>query len=623
MTKKHRNRKSKHLLENKKGVDENVEHILRMIGEESELAESEPDDSGNTLKKSKLSSLVKGFHEDYQYLHKHCKDLISKLENVGHSSTGSDSSDSDSEGDRSDTEVPNQKLDALNEENGWMQKLAGEHQGEEQSMEAEIQKLKQNAEEKTKEISDLKKLLEKAIMDKEATNSDVANLSSENEHLKLLVEGAEKEAAESLKTSTDMENEMRTLSGEKQIMEKERDDLNILIIDLENKREDMSNQLQDTVEKCNSLSSQLEKAHLAEKEVQTLLSDIQKSKNENLMLSVECDNLKENEKNVDIKFSELRETLAETRAKNDSLIAENSLLESKLQLLGVEIDGMTVEKEELMNNLNKERGAAEEEKLRLVSEHSKCLNELEKAQCSMKELAKEMESTKLALSDNIAELLKEKNSATSELKQLEASLKNLEHEFEQQLKQISVMQKDNEDLALVNSNLHNELAAVLGEKNEAVASSIDLESKFQQQNQQISSLQEAVEGLRAAKVDMYNEVIVHEEEKHAAVAQLEQSEAHVKNLQSEIELKQNQISLFQQANEELQEKNSSLDRQLEEAKTDLQAEFILLQGEKQQAVDDLQQSNTSVKTLEHELEQQRGQFEKFKNGKICRRVTVT
>lgn len=607
MTKKHRNRKSKHLLENKKGVDENVEHILRMIGEESELAESEPDDSGNTLKKSKLSSLVKGFHEDYQYLHKHCKDLISKLENVGHSSTGSDSSDSDSEGDRSDTEVPNQKLDALNEENGWMQKLAGEHQGEEQSMEAEIQKLKQNAEEKTKEISDLKKLLEKAIMDKEATNSDVANLSSENEHLKLLVEGAEKEAAESLKTSTDMENEMRTLSGEKQIMEKERDDLNILIIDLENKREDMSNQLQDTVEKCNSLSSQLEKAHLAEKEVQTLLSDIQKSKNENLMLSVECDNLKENEKNVDIKFSELRETLAETRAKNDSLIAENSLLESKLQLLGVEIDGMTVEKEELMNNLNKERGAAEEEKLRLVSEHSKCLNELEKAQCSMKELAKEMESTKLALSDNIAELLKEKNSATSELKQLEASLKNLEHEFEQQLKQISVMQKDNEDLALVNSNLHNELAAVLGEKNEAVASSIDLESKFQQQNQQISSLQEAVEGLRAAKVDMYNEVIVHEEEKHAAVAQLEQSEAHVKNLQSEIELKQNQISLFQQANEELQEKNSSLDRQLEEAKTDLQVEFILLQGEKQQAVDDFQQSNTSVKTLERELEQQRGQ----------------
>ncbi|XP_037406095.1 COP1-interactive protein 1-like [Triticum dicoccoides] len=607
MTKKHKNRKSKNILENKKGVDENVEHILRMIGEESELAESEPDDSGNTLKKSKLSSLVKGFHEDYQYLHKHCKDLISKLENVGHSSTGSDSSDSDSEGDRSDTDVPNQKLDALNEENDWMQKLAGEHQGEEQSTEAEIQKLKQNAEEKTKEISDLMKLLEKAIMDKEATSSDVANLSSENEHLKLLVEGAEKEAAESLKTSTDMENEMRMLSGEKQIVEKERDDLKILIIDLENKREDMSNQLQDTVEKCNSLSSQLEKAHLAEKEVQTLLSELQKSKNENLMLSVECDNLKANEKNVDIKFSELKETLAETRAKNDSLIAENSLLESKLQHLGVEIDGMTVEKEELMNNLNKERGAAEEEKLRVVSEHSKCLNELEQAQCSIKELEKEMESTKLALSDNIAELLKEKNSVASELKQLEASLKNLEHEFEQQLKQISVMQKDNEDLALVNSNLHNELAAVLGEKNEAVASSIDLENKFQQQNQQISSLQETIEGLRAAKAEMSNEVIVHEEAKNAAVAQLDQSEAYVKNLQSEIELKQNEISLFQQANEELQEKNSSLGRQLEEVKTDLQAEIILLQGEKQQIIDDLQQSNTSVKTLERELEQQREQ----------------
>ena len=71
-----------------------------MIGEENEQTENEQDDSGNPVKKSKLSSLVKGFHEDYQYLHKHYKHLISKLENVGHSSSGSDSSDSDMEGDR-------------------------------------------------------------------------------------------------------------------------------------------------------------------------------------------------------------------------------------------------------------------------------------------------------------------------------------------------------------------------------------------------------------------------------------------------------------------------------------------------------------------------------------------
>lgn len=580
-----------------------------MIGEESELAEGEPDDSGNAFKKSKLSSLVKGFHEDYQYLHKHCKQLISKLESVGHSSSGSDSSGSDSEGDRSDNDVPKPNADAFNEEDGWKKKLVGEHEGESQSMEEEIQRLKENAEEKTKEISDLKKLLDKAITDKEATRvelcSDVANLSSDNKQLKLLVGGAEKDAAEALKEKIVMENEIKMISEEKKIIEKERDGLKISIADLEKKWEDVSNQLQDKVEKCNYFSSHLEKAQLAEKEVQTLLSQIQESKNENLMLSVECDNLKAKEKNLDIECSELRATLAETKAENNSLIGENNSLESRLQLLKMEIDGMTVEKDDLMNNLDKERGAAEEEKLRLVSEHSKCLNELEKACSSIKELEKEIESTKHALNDNIAELQKENNSVALELKQAEASLKKLENEFEQQLERISVMQKDNEDLAVVNSNLHNELAAVQGQKNEAVASTIDLESKLQQQNQQISNLQEAIEDLRAAKTDLYNEVTVNQEEKNAALAQLNQSEADLKNLQTEIEQKQNQNSLLQQANKELQEKNSSLDRNLEDAKNNLQVEIILLQGEKEQALDNLQKSNASVKTLERELEQQR------------------
>ncbi|CAM0881943.1 unnamed protein product [Alopecurus aequalis] len=580
-----------------------------MIGEANEPTESEPDNSRNAFKKSKLSSLVKGFHEDYQYLHKHCKQLISKLENVIHSSSGSDSSGSDSEGDGSDNDAPKPRADMFNEEDGWKQKLVGEHGGESQSMEEEIQKLKQNADERTKEIADLKKLLDKAITDKEATRVElcleVANLSSDNKQLKLLVEGEEKEAAESLKRSTVMENEIKMLSNEKQIIEKETDGLKISIADLEKKREDMSNQLQDMVEKCNYLSSHLEKAQSAEKEVQTLLSEIQESKNENLMLSVECDNLKAKEKNLDIECSELRATLAETKSENDSLIGQNNSLQSKLQLLRVDIDGMTVEKEELMNNLNKERGAAEDEKIRLVSEHSKCLNELEKAHSSAKELEKEMESTKHALNVDIVELQKEKHSAALELNQLEASLKKLENEFKQKLERISVIEKTSEDLELMNSNLHNELAAVQGQKNEIVASSINLESKLQQQNQQISNLNEAIEDLRAAKNDMYNEAIVHQEEKNAALAQLDQSEAYLKNLQSEMEQKQNQISLFQEANEELEEKNSSLDRQLEDAKTNLQAEIILLQGEKEQALDSLQKSNYLVKTLECELEQQR------------------
>ncbi|BAS73505.1 Os01g0656600, partial [Oryza sativa Japonica Group] len=109
----------------------------------------------------------------------------------------------------------------------------------------------------------------------------------------------------------------------------------------------------------------------------------------------------------------------------------------------------------------------------------------------------------------------------------------------------------------------------------------------------------------AAKTDMYNELTVCQEEKNAALLQVQQLEANLKNLESELEQKQSQVSALEQANEELREKISSLERQLEEARSKLQDEIIKLQGEKERALDNLQQSNTSIKTFEEELEKQR------------------
>ncbi|CAO2170853.1 unnamed protein product [Urochloa humidicola] len=595
MTKKHKIRKSKHLLESKKDVDENVENILRMIGEENEQTENEQDDSGNPVKKSKLSSLVRGFHEEYEYLHKHYKQLISKLENVGHGSSGSDSSDSDIEGDRSDNDVATPKV-ALNEENGLNHKPAEYH-----ILEAEIEKLKQTTEEQDKEISNLKQLLDKAIKDKEATsvelNSEVANLSSENENLKVLLETAKGEEGELLNTVKFKENEVTTLSSEKQIIEEEKHNLKILIVDMEKEKEDLMNQLKDTVDKCNLLSSELEKAQQAEKEVQTLLEENQKLKNDNMMLLVEHDNLKALHQNLVIECSQLKEAIAETRAENESRIRENHSAERTLQQLGVERDGLKVEVVELTNNLDKERSIAAEEKERLVSENSMYLNELEKAQSSVKDLEKELESTKNVLNSNIAELEKEKNSATSEIRQLEASLMNLKTELAQQLEMISDMQNTNAGLELANSNLHNEIVEVQGQKHEAVASVIDLKSKLEQQAQAISNLQEA-------NKDLKTEVTTLQEEKNAALSQLQQSEANINNLQSDLEQLQNQNLVFQQENEELQNKNSSLHKQLEEIRTILQGEITVLQGEKKEAINSLQQSNDSVKALGVQLEQQ-------------------
>ncbi|CAO2178934.1 unnamed protein product [Urochloa humidicola] len=601
MTKKHKIRKSKHLLESKKDVDENVENILRMIGEENEQIENEQDDSGNPVKKSKLSSLVKGFHEEYEYLHKHYKQLISKLENVGHSSSGSDSSDSDIEGDRSNNDVATPKV-APNEENGLDHKPAEYH-----SLEAEIAKLKQTTEEQAKEISNLKHLLDITIKDKEATSvelsSEVANLSSENENLKVLLETAKREEGELLNTVKSKESEVTTLSSEKQIIEEERDNLKILIVDMEKEKEDMRNQLKDTVDKCNLLSSELEKAQQVEKEVQTLLEENQKLKNDNMILLVEHDNLKALHQNLYIECSKLKEAIAETCAENESLIRENHSAERRLQQLGVERDGLKVEVVELTNNLDKERSTAAEEKQRLVSENSMYLNELEKAQSSVKDLEKDLESTKNVLNSNITELEKEKNFATSEIEQLEASLMNLKTELAQQLERISDMQKINTGLELANSNLHNEIVEVQGQKNEAAASVIDLESKLEQQAQENSNLQEANKDLKTVKADLYNEVTSLQEEKNAALSQLQQSEANINNLQSDLEQLQNQNLLFQQENEELQNKNSSLYKQMEEIRTILQGEITVLQGEKEEAINSLQQSNDSVKALGVQLEQ--------------------
>jgi chromosome segregation ATPase len=181
--------------------------------------------------------------------------------------------------------------------------------------------------------------------------------------------------------------------------------------------------------------------------------------------------------------SKLKASTLETKAENESLLREKHIAESRLEELAKELDGLKVEKE-LVNSLNEELGTAAEEKERLASKHLKCLDELKVARSSVMELEKGLESTKSILNDNSLELQKEKDSAASQIKQLEASLKNLESELEPLLKKILDMQKINEDLELANSNLHNEIIVVQGEKNEAVAFIVNLESDLEQQSEE-------------------------------------------------------------------------------------------------------------------------------------------
>lgn len=116
--------------------------------------------------------------------------------------------------------------------------------------------------------------------------------------------------------------------------------------------------------------------------------------------------------------------------------------------------------------------------------------------------------------------------------------------------------------------MHNEIVKV--QKNEAVASIVNLKRMLEQQVQEISNLQEDNKDLKAAKTDLHNEVMLLQKQKIVALTQLQESEAQIKNLQSDLEQQQNQISVIQQANEETKDKNSNLQKQLEETKTNLQ-----------------------------------------------------
>jgi predicted nucleic acid-binding Zn-ribbon protein len=185
-------------------------------------------------------------------------------------------------------------------------------------------------------------------------------LSSEKDNLKLLVEKAERKVAESLKGLASMENDIKLLSSEKQTVENERDNLKMTVADMEEERAVLCNQLKDTVDKCTFLSSELEKARLAEKEMQTLLAENQKLKNDKLILSSESDNLKARLQTLGVNCSKLKPSILETKAENESLLREKHIVESRLEELVKELDGLKVEKENLVNSLNEEFGTAVE-----------------------------------------------------------------------------------------------------------------------------------------------------------------------------------------------------------------------------------------------------------------------
>ncbi|CAO1948121.1 unnamed protein product [Urochloa humidicola] len=666
MTNKHKIMKSKHLLECKKGVDENVENILRLIGEENEQTENEHDGSGNSVKKSKLSSLVKGFHEDYEYLHKHYKQLISKLENVGHSSSGSDSYDSDIEGDRLDHDITPPKV-ALNEENGLNHKPTEDH-----NLQSKIEKLKQTTEEQAKKISNLKQLLDKAIKDKEDTrvelSSEVANLSSENENLKVLLET----------TKAELQKEVEASQKEKGTMLTQLKQSKTLVCILENEVTQLKDELSVQLEKNSTLDKQLVEVkssmHVeitelrAEKDAYLLELETSQASVRNLDIALQAHNesistLQQTNDELDNKFCTLTRQLEQAKAKlqndikatqeeKDAVLTQLKQSEETIQNLenevtrlrdelsvqqennftldkqlrevrntmGVDIEELRIEKEASLLELHASRASISEHEIALqrhneiISTLQQVNDELQKNICT---LTKQSEQDKAGLQQEIKATQEEKNAVLTQLNKSEELVQNLENEVKQLKGQLLVLLENNsildKQLEEVRSSMGAEIAEHRAEKDAYVlelhasqASIRDLEIVLQAHNENISTLQQANDELQKDICTLTEQSEQYKVGLQQEVkATQEEKDVMLKQLKQSKEIAQNLENVVKRQWDQLLvqlENNSTLDKQLEELRSSMGAKIAKLHLEKDAYLLELQTSQASIRDLEISLQ---------------------
>ncbi|CAL4948371.1 unnamed protein product [Urochloa decumbens] len=600
MTHKHKIMKSNHLLESKKGVDENVEKILRMIGDENEQTENEQDGSRNPVKKSMLSSLVKGFHEDYEYLHKHYKQLISNLENVGHGSSGSDSYDSDTERDRSDHNVTTPKVE-LNEENGLNHEPTEDH-----SLQSEIEKLKQTIEKQAKKISDLKQLLDKTIKDKEDTREE---LSLE------------------VTNSTFNEQSEQAKAGLQQEVKATQEEKDAVLTELKQSKDLVQNLEKDVTRLKDELSVQLEHNSTLDKQLEELRSSMG-AKIEKLHVE------------KDASILELRASQASIRDLEIALQTHSesiSTLQQANDELQKNICNLTEQSEQAKDELQQEVKATQEEKDAVLTELKKSndlVQNLENDVTRLKDelsvqlghnstLDKQLEELRGNMGAKIEDLLLEKDASMLELQASQASVKDLEIALQAHNESISTLQQANDELKKTictlaeqaeqaKAELQQEVKATQQEK-DAVLTELKqskdlvqnlendltrLKDELSVQLEHNSTMDKQLEELSSSMGAKIEELNV---EKDASILQLQASQASVRDLEIALQKHSESISTVQQANDELQKNICTLTEQSEQAKAELQQEVKATQEENDAILTELKQSKDLVQNLENDV----------------------
>ncbi|CAL4974954.1 unnamed protein product [Urochloa decumbens] len=592
--------KSNHLLESKKDVDENVEKILRMIGDENEQIGNEQDGSRNPVKKSMLSSLVKDFHEDYEYLHKHYEQLISKLENVGHGSSGSDSYDSDTEGDRSDHNVTTRKVE-LNEENGSNHEPTEDH-----SLQSEIEKLKQTTEKQAKKISDLKQQLDKTIKDKKDTREELS-LEVTNSTFNEQSEQAKAELQQEVKATKEEKDAVLTeLKQSKNLVQNLEKDVTRLKDELSVQQEHNSTLDKQLEELRSSMGAKIEKLHV-EKDASILELQASQASIRDLEIALQTHNES---------ISTLQQANDELQKNICTLTAQSEQAKGEFQQ---EVKATQEEKDAVLTELKKSNDLVQN----LENDVTRLKDELLVQLGHNSTLDKQLEELRGIMGAKIEELLLEKDASMLKLQASQASVKDLEIALQAHSESISTLQQANDELKKTISTLteqseqakaelQQEVKATQQEK-DAVLTELKqskdlvqnlendvtrLKDELSVQLEHYSTLDKNLEELMGSMGAKIEELHV---EKDASKLELHASQVSVRDLEIALQAHSGSISTLQQANDELHKNICTLTEQAEQAKAELQQEVKATQEGKDAILTELKLSNDLVQNLENDL----------------------
>jgi chromosome segregation ATPase len=235
------------------------------------------------------------------------------------------------------------------------------------------------------------------------------------------------------------------------------------------------------------------------------------------------------------------------------------------------------------------------------------------------------EESRSSLLQEIVTLRGEKETVLSELQQSQASTRNLEIEVEKQSVSISALQQANDDLQ---KNIHDlteqfekgkvelqkEIKVTQEEKDNVLAQLKQSEFSVKSLECEIARLKEDLsiqlennssldKQLEESRTSLRMDIQALCEEKETVLSELQQSQASVRSIERELELQSQNISALQKANEDSQQNNCFLTKQLEEVTVELQRKVEVAQEEKDTVLTQLKQSESSIKNLESEMVQ--------------------